>query len=282
MRKVVQWLFLLLSNSNFPGFLRGRIYRGGIKAVCVPGLNCYSCPGAVASCPLGALQAVLGAAGYRFSFYVTGFLLGFGVLFGRFVCGFLCPFGLLQEFLHKIPFYRVKKLWRGFVYVKYVLLAVLVMGLPLLVRNFADLGDPTFCKYVCPAGTLTAGLPLLAANPSLRGAAGWLFTLKLTIAAATIVGCLATYRFFCKVLCPLGAFYGFFSKATLYRLRLEEKNCVHCGTCARICKMAVDPSREPDSPECIRCGDCVRVCRFAALHAGFFCRPHAEGEEMKV
>jgi polyferredoxin len=220
---------------------------------------------------LGALQAVLGAAEYRFSFYVTGLLLGFGALFGRFVCGFLCPFGLLQELLRKIPFYRVKKLWRGFLYLKYVLLAALVVGVPLLARNYADLGDPAFCKYVCPAGTLTAGLPLLASNPSLRGAAGGLFALKLVIAAAVVVGCMAVCRFFCKVLCPLGAFYGLFNKVALYRIRLEEKNCTHCGACSKVCKMAIYPSLEPNSPECVRCGDCVRACRFAALEVGFCC-----------
>jgi len=196
-------------------------------------------------------------------------MMAFGVLFGRFVCGFLCPFGLIQELLHKIPFYRVKKLWKGFLYVKYVLLAVFVVGMPLLLRNFADLGDPAFCKYICPAGTLTAGLPLLAADSGLRGAIGGLFALKAAIAAATVIGCLAVYRFFCKVLCPLGAFYGFFNKVALYRLRLEKTKCIYCGACARACKMEVDPCRAPNGAECIRCGDCVRVCRFSALRAGF-------------
>jgi len=196
-------------------------------------------------------------------------MLAFGALFGRFICGFLCPFGLIQELLHKIPFYRVKKLWKGFLYVKYVLLAVFVVGMPLLLRNFAGLGDPAFCKYVCPAGTLTAGVPLVAVNSGLRGAIGGLFALKTAIAAATVIGCLVIYRFFCKVLCPLGAFYGFFNKVSLYRLRLEKTKCIHCGACARACKMAVDPCRAPNSPECIRCGDCVRVCRFSALRAGF-------------
>ena len=276
-RKVVQWLVLLGSNAYLPGFFSGGIYKGSLKSVCVPGLNCYSCPGAVAACPLGALQAVLGDARYRFSFYVTGLVLGFGLFFGRLICGFLCPFGLLQELLHKIPVSVHGKIaknrsgpWAArFRYVKYLLLVVFVIALPLLMRGDIGIGAPAFCKYICPAGTLTAGLPLVAANQPLRSALGGLFVLKCVIAFAVLVGCLWVYRFFCKFLCPLGAFYGLFNKIALYQIRLEKGNCVHCGACSRICKMGVDPSRTPASSECIRCGDCVKACRFSALSAGF-------------
>ncbi|MDR2175117.1 MAG: 4Fe-4S binding protein [Synergistaceae bacterium] len=292
-RKAIQWLALLGHNACLPGFFSGRIYRGALKSVCVPGLNCYSCPGAVASCPLGALQAVLGASRYSFSFYVTGLLLGFSLFFGRFVCGFLCPFGLIQELLYKIPlkipFFSVKTGTAGAGaghsrlrcarYVKYALLAVFVIALPLLTKGAAGEGDagkgaagiggPAFCKYICPAGTLTAGLPLVAANPPLRRALGGLFVLKCAAALAVVLGCLGAYRFFCKFLCPLGAFYGLFNKFSLYRVRLEKSNCARCGACFRACRMGVDPSRAPDSPECIRCGNCVKACRFSALRSGF-------------
>jgi polyferredoxin len=279
-RKIVQWLVLLGSNAYLPGFFSGRIYKGKLKSLCVPGLNCYSCPGAVASCPLGALQAVLGDSRYKFSFYVTGLLLGFGLFFGRFICGFLCPFGLLQELLHKIPFKipsfptaakrtRLKFLFGGLRYVKYLILVLFVIALPLLTKESLGAGAPAFCKYICPAGTLTAGLPLVAANPPLRSALGGLFALKCAVAFATVLGCLLIYRFFCKFLCPLGAFYGLFNKVALYRIRLEKGNCARCGACSRVCKMGVDPSLTPDSPECIRCGDCVKACRFSALTSGF-------------
>ncbi|MDR1377037.1 MAG: 4Fe-4S binding protein [Synergistaceae bacterium] len=278
-RKIIQWLVLLGSNAYLPGFFSGRIYKGELKSVCVPGLNCYSCPGAVASCPLGALQAVLGDARYKFSFYVTGLMLGFGFFFGRFICGFLCPFGLLQELLHKIPLkisfraertrVRYSRWIGGLRYFKYFILASFVVALPLLTKESMGVGAPTFCKYICPAGTLTAGLPLVAANPPLRSALGGLFALKCAIAFATVLGCLQVYRFFCKFLCPLGAFYGLFNKVALYRIRLEKESCSHCGACSRACKMGVDPSLAPDSPECIRCGDCVKACRFSALTSGF-------------
>ena len=111
LRLIVQACFAALTNGYVRGFLEGKIYSGPLKQLCVPGLNCYSCPGALGACPIGALQAVLGSRGRKFSFYVLGFLLAVGAVCGRFVCGWLCPFGLFQELLHKIPFPRkIKKL----------------------------------------------------------------------------------------------------------------------------------------------------------------------------
>ena len=93
----------LLTNLHLPNFIKGGLYQGKGKTVCVPGLNCYSCPAASGACPIGAFQAVAGSSRFRFSYYVTGFLILLGVLLGRFICGFLCPFGWFQELLHKIP-----------------------------------------------------------------------------------------------------------------------------------------------------------------------------------
>ena len=93
----------LLSNLHLPNFLKGTIFQGSTKQVCVPGLNCYSCPGAAGACPIGAMQAVVGSSKFKFSYYITGMLIFIGVLLGRFVCGFLCPFGWFQDLLHKIP-----------------------------------------------------------------------------------------------------------------------------------------------------------------------------------
>ncbi len=268
-RRLVQWCALLFCNANLPGFFSGTLYKGDLKQMCVPGLNCYSCPGAVGSCPIGALQSVLGSLRFRFSFYVTGLLLAFGLVFGRFICGFLCPFGLLQELVHKIPFPRIRRTPAWLLSLKYVVLAVFVILMPMLVTNALGVGAPAFCKYLCPAGTLTAGLPLIAVHEPLRATLGALFTLKSAILLLTIVGCLLIYRFFCKFLCPLGAVYALFNRVSVYQLRFDSNRCVHCGRCAHVCKMNIDPTLAPGSPECIRCGDCVRACPHGALAAGF-------------
>ena len=108
-RRLVQLYAALLQNAHLRGFAEGKIYTGPVKAVCVPGLNCYSCPGAVGACPLGALQNAIAASANRPAFYVVGLLLLFGLTLGRVVCGWLCPVGLIQEGLHRIPTPKLKK-----------------------------------------------------------------------------------------------------------------------------------------------------------------------------
>lgn len=102
-RKLIQIAAFGFSNMHLENFAGGKIYTGAWKQFCNPGLNCYSCPAASLACPIGAMQAVSGSMNFKFSFYVVGFLLAVGAVFGRFVCGFLCPFGLIQELINKIP-----------------------------------------------------------------------------------------------------------------------------------------------------------------------------------
>ena len=108
-RSAVQLIFTVVTNGYMYGFLNGKIYRGSLKYACFPGLNCYSCPGALAACPMGALQALLNQQGYHIPFAALGVLFIFGSLMGRFVCGWLCPFGLVQDLLHRIPVFKKKK-----------------------------------------------------------------------------------------------------------------------------------------------------------------------------
>ena len=108
-RRLSQLYAALLYNANVKGFIEGRIFTGGTKAVCVPGLNCYSCPGAVGACPLGALQNALNASGHTAPWYMLGILMLYGLIFGRTICGWLCPAGLIQELLHKIPTPKIRK-----------------------------------------------------------------------------------------------------------------------------------------------------------------------------
>ena len=187
-RSLIQAAATLLTNIHLPNFLKGGIYQGKGKAVCVPGLNCYSCPAASGACPIGSFQAVVGSSKFAFSYYITGFLILLGVLLGRFICGFLCPFGWFQELLHKIPTRKIstKKL-KGLTYIKYAVLLITVVLLPALAVNDIGMGDPFFCKYICPQGVLEGAIPLAAVDSGLRAALGSLFSWKLGILTVTIV-----------------------------------------------------------------------------------------------
>ena len=260
----------LLTNIHLPNFLKGGLYQGKGKAVCVPGLNCYSCPAASGACPIGSFQAVVGSSKFRFSYYITGFLILLGVLLGRVICGFLCPFGWFQELLHKIPTKKLstKKL-KPLTYLKYVVLLVMVVLLPVLVTNQLGMGDPFFCKYLCPQGVLEGAIPLSLTNAGIRAALGKLFTWKACILLAVIVGSVVFYRPFCKWLCPLGAFYALLNKVSLFQMRVDTHKCVSCGACARACKMDVDITKTPNHAECIRCGMCMRACPTDAIQYKF-------------
>ena len=251
----------LLTNIHLPNFLKGGLYQGKGKAVCVPGLNCYSCPAASGACPIGSFQAVVGSSKFRFSYYITGFLILLGVLLGRVICGFLCPFGWLQELLHKIPTKKLstKKL-KPLTYLKYVVLLVMVVLLPVLVTNQLGMGDPFFCKYLCPQGVLEGAIPLSMANAGIRAALGSLFTWKFIVLLTVIVLSIVFYRPFCKWLCPLGAFYALLNKVSLFQMQVDQSKCVSCGKCAKVCKMDVDVTKSPNHTECIRCGMCIRAC----------------------
>lgn len=270
LRTAVQLVFAALTNGYAAGFLQGTIYKGQGKLICVPGLNCYSCPGALGACPIGSLQAVLTSRAGKFPAYVLGFLLLFGALFGRLVCGWLCPFGLVQDLLHKIPFPKKLRRLPGdrvLKWLKYVILAGFVIVLPLTVLDIVGQGQPWFCKYICPSGTLFAGIPLVASNPPLRAALGWLFTWKAAILAALLLLSVAVYRPFCRYLCPLGAVYGLFNPVALYRFRIDADKCTQCGACRRACKLDIPVWQMPNSAECIRCGDCRRACPHGAIRA---------------
>ena len=262
LRRYTQLIAAVLYNCNFRGFADGTIYSGASKGICVPGLNCYSCPGAMFACPLGSFQAALRASKYRLPYYMLGTLLLFGLLFGRLICSFLCPFGLIQELINKIPTPKIKKspVTRALSKLKYLILIVFVAAIPLI----KDM--PGFCKYICPAGTLEGGIPLLIRNESLRQMAGFLFSWKVLFLIAVPVLCVFCYRAFCRFLCPLGAIYSFFNPVSFFGIKVDDHKCTGCGACVRACKM--DVNKVCDG-ECIQCGECIKVCPVKAIAFGY-------------
>ena len=264
-RRLIQLYSALLYNAHLKGFAEGQIYTGPLKSVCVPGLNCYSCPGAVAACPLGSLQNAIAASADRPAFYAVGLLLLFGLLLGRVICGFLCPFGLLQELLHKIPSRKLKKspLTRKLSRVKYVLLAVFAVAIPAWFA-LRRLPLPGFCKYICPAGTLEGAVMLMLhpANEALRALAGGLFLWKLSLLILILAACVFLYRAFCRFLCPLGALYGLLSRLALLGVRVDASRCTGCGACVKACPMDI---RAVGDGECVHCCACMEICPEKAI-----------------
>lgn len=268
LRLMFQIAYTILTNGYAYGFLNGKIYKGSLKYACVPGLNCYSCPGAVASCPLGALQNALAQRSVEVPFAVLGFLFMFGSVFGRFVCGWMCPFGLFQDLLHKIPLFKKRKRLPGHSVLKYgkyvMLFALVILGSSILFTGFVKV--PAFCKFVCPSGTLMGAVPLMLADANLRAQAGGLFWWKAALLVLILILSVKVYRPFCQYLCPLGAIYGWFNRFSLVQVRWGKEKCISCMNCRKACPVDLKPEEISVSTECIKCGKCVSACPTECIH----------------
>lgn len=264
-RRLIQLYTALLYNAHVKGFIKGEIFTGNSKMLCVPGLNCYSCPGAIGACPLGALQNAVASSGQRAPAYVLGILMLCGLTLGRTICGFICPVGLMQELLHKIPTPKLRKskASRVLSYFKYIILAVFVIIIPLW-YSVQSYPVPAFCKYICPAGTVEGAVGLLSnpSNADKYSMLGILFTRKFLILLLLTGVCVFVYRAFCRFLCPLGAIYGLFAKVAMIGVKVDMTKCTDCGRCVNRCKMDI---HHVGDHECIHCGDCIDICPTKAI-----------------
>lgn len=264
-RRLIQLYSALLFNCYIKGYITGDIFKGISKNICTPGLNCYSCPGAVTSCPMGALQNSFSASNKTVPYYMLGILMLYGIMFGRWICGWLCPFGLVQDLVYKIKTPKVKKsrLTKVLSFFKYVILVIFAIVIPLLYMT-KDFPLPAFCKYICPAGTVGGAIGLLINpnNENMFGMLGPLFTWKFALAISILVSCVFIYRTFCRFLCPLGAIYGFFNRFCLFGIKLNKDKCINCGKCISVCKMDIT---HVGDMECIQCGECISHCPTKAI-----------------
>ncbi|NPV82176.1 MAG: 4Fe-4S binding protein [Candidatus Aminicenantes bacterium] len=283
-RRLFQVVAALGFNLDFLSLLKGNISQAKTKGLCVPALNCYSCPAAVGACPVGALQNSLNALRYnlgvgqkKLGLYVIGSLGLMGTVGGRLPCGWLCPFGLLQELVYKVPLPKIK-LPAFLTNLRYLVLAVLVLLLPLLVVDTSGLGWPWFCKWVCPAGTLEAGIVLSALNPAIRAQLGFLFSWKLSLLILFLVWMAVSMRPFCRTVCPLGTILGFFNRVSAFRMKVDLERCIVCNACQKICPVDIRIYEDPDSSQCIRCLKCEQVCPTVCISHGFRL-PESEGSQ---
>jgi len=210
------------------------------------------------------------------------------LIFGRAWCGWLCPMGTLLDWL-SFNKWRPGKIaipdgWRS---VKYVILIAIILAavfsnLTLLIFDPLTIMVRTFATAVWPALDFTVNAvesalnntpalqeplarfdnairPLLLPTTELYYPDGWLFA---AIFAGIILLNLAAERFWCRYLCPLGAFYGLISKISLVRRRVNS-NCIGCKLCENACPTGTirrDRDCSSDPGECIMCLQCMDAC----------------------
>lgn len=255
---LIQGLSALILNSHFFALRGKNLYQGDLKKILCPSLNCYSCPLAVTSCPIGALQHFTIIR--IFPLYILGFLGGIGIIFGRAQCGWICPFGFLQDLIYiKIKKIKINKF---LTYTKYL---ILILMIPFSMITL----EPVFCQFICPSGTLFAGIPQVLMDKGLRSVIGFLYWWKISLMVLILLLVIFIKRFLCRVLCPLGAFYSVFNKFSIYQLKIEREKCTKCNRCEEVCPVDIKIYEDEKNVECIRCNKCIRVCPFKAISVSY-------------
>ncbi len=161
-------------------------------------------------------------------------IAGTSLVSGRFFCGWLCPIGTCQDAINKAS------------------------------RRFSGrdvrLPDKPLARYGILAITLTiiAGIIYSINIPHMKFIPATLDYFPLLLALIILLSAFV-YRFWCRFLCPLGAFTSLFNKISLIRPRIKGE-CNGCGKCTVECVMTQVDKTHPDSPDCIRCMECLPRC----------------------
>ena len=188
------------------------------------------------------------------------FISIFTAFSGRFFCGWMCAFGSLGDFIYKIRTMLTKKttnipvaLDRGLKGIKYLLL----FGFIVFVWGFQFISIPSGVSPWDLFGVLMSfgNWPTIS-----QLVEGWIPATIILL--AILAGSFVIERFFCRYLCPLGAYFFIISRIKSITIVKERENCGNCTLCTKKCSMGINLKSmdKVHSGECINCLQCVSNC----------------------
>jgi polyferredoxin len=208
------------------------------------------------------------------------------VILGRFFCGWVCPFGTLHQAVGYLGRRKVRmkekaaqNRYRPAQQVKYAVLAVFLgaafggwLDSPLVGTLQTGLLDPI------PFFHRSVNLVVLALG---RGGSrvireGWLLGVLFGVAVGLN---LYLPRFYCRFVCPLGAFFAVLSRNALWRIGKTCRDCSACGRCEAFCEGACEPAGVIRTGECVLCMNCLDGCREGIVT---YQRPVSAGGEIPL
>lgn len=208
--------------------------------------------------PLIAASTALAARSLHAHLWWAIPLVVLTLVFGRFFCGWVCPMGVLHHALGWLARKRRVKdrvqqnVFRPSQRVKYFVLIAMLGG--------AALGSVQI-GLLDPIASTWRGLSVSVAPATWQGGRHFQGT---TLVALVFFGALALNfvypRFYCRVLCPLGAFLGLLAKRSLFRITRRKESCKDCDVCGSACQGAADPQGTLRATECMVCLNCTEAC----------------------
>jgi MauM/NapG family ferredoxin protein len=242
--------------------------------------------------PLVAISALLAGIAAAAALAGLAASAALALLAGRSFCGWICPLGTSLDIVRRVvgplarPLHRLTHSRPSWSRARYgVLLAVALatlLGLPLLglVEPFAILtrgwtavadaaGRGIALAARGPSGERPtpnrpleeAGIHFIQApvRPSERSVPALAWTSALVLFAVLSLEAVQP-RFWCRNLCPTGAFLALLARRSLIR-RLPRGTCDTCTTCVDVCKAgAFDAAYNVRAANCTLCMSCLPPC----------------------
>ena len=255
-RRFYQIITGFLANAPLFNLFTLKLYTGKLKSIPIPIMNCYACPASLYSCPIGTLSHFMVIT--KIPLITLGIIGAVASSFGRWICGWACPFGLIQDLIFKLPSAKFE-LPKPFVYLKYILLALLVLILPYMFK------EHYFCM-ICPTGTLEAGILWVGFNSMITNMAGTFFLFKMSLLSLFLYGSAVIKRPFCRYVCPLGALFSLFNRFSIVDFKVDREKCIECNLCRKSCPVNHPIYENPNSPACLRCLNYIRICPAVKLN----------------